>query len=215
MCIDNTSTVTLKSNIITGNAVYDGPSGDPSFDPVGYGGGLYLANSTAILTNTVITDNQAEVLGNGSGLYIESSAASLLHTTIARNGGGDGSGVYITGTSSLSSYVMLTNTILADHSVGITVAASNTTILNGVLWNNNNMNNGGEGHITVTNAYTGDLAFGTDGYHLTGFSEAIDKGVNAGVSRDIDGHQRPCGSAPDLGADEIYCLYLYLPIIFK
>lgn len=136
-----------------------------------------------------------------------------MQTTIARNGGGDGSGVYISGTSSLSSYVLLTNTILADHSVGITVAANNTAILNGVLWYSNTINTGGEGQVTVTHAYTGDSAFGTDGYHLTCFSEAIDKAVDAGVSSDIDGHQRPCGSAPDLGADEIYCLYL--PMIFK
>jgi hypothetical protein len=36
-------------------------------------------------------------------------------------------------------------------------------------------------------------------------SEAIDRGVEAGVTTDIDGNARPYGPAPDLGAVE------YLP----
>ena len=41
-----------------------------------------------------------------------------------------------------------------------------------------------------------------DGYHLTAASAAIDQGVDAGVTTDIDGQVRPMGLAPDLGADE-------------
>ena len=72
----------------------------------------------------------------------------------------------------------------------------------------------GEGHITVTNEYTGDPAFAADGYHLTAGSAAIDRGVNTGVDDDVDGDQRPMCYGYDLGADEIRCL-IYLPVILK
>jgi len=197
--VGSNSTVMLASNIVTGNVVYDS-SGHQDYDPVGYGGGLYLNNSTATLTNTVVADNQAGTTGNGSGLYIAGCSPQLLHTTIARNTSGDGSGVYITGTNST---VALTNTILVSHTVGITVTAGNTAILNGILWYSNTINYGGEGTITITNEYTGNPAFADDGYHLIASSEAIDKGVNAGVDDDVDGDPRPMGHGYDLGADEL------------
>ena len=113
----------------------------------------------------------------------------------------------------ISTTVTLTNTILVSHTVGITVTDGNTVTLDGVLWYSNTTDYGGEGTITVSQSYTGNPAFAADGYHLTFFSEAIDKGVDAGVTTDIDGLQRPRGFAPDLGADEFNCLYL--PAIFK
>ena len=77
----------------------------------------------------------------------------------------------------------------------------------------NTTDTGGAGTVIVTNDYTGDPAFLTDGYRLNFSSEAIDKGVDAGVTKDIDSFPRPCGFAPDLGADEITCLYF--PVILK
>jgi hypothetical protein len=133
-----------------------------------------------------------------------------VHVTIARNLGGDGSGVHVAGSAAT---VAMTNTIVATHTVGITVTDGNAATLERVLWYSNTTDCGGKGTITVTKAYTGNPAFAADGYHLTLFSEAIDKGVDAGVTTDIDGFRRPCGPAPDLGADEINCLYL--PAIFK
>jgi uncharacterized repeat protein (TIGR01451 family) len=194
--VKSNSIVTLMYDIITGNTVYDSFATWPH---VRAGGGLCVDNSIVTLTNVVVADNQAETVG--SGLYITRSSARLLHTTIARNTGGDGSGVYITGTSST---VALTNTILVSHTVGITCAASNTVTLNSVLWYSNTVNTGGTGAITITNEYTGDPAFAADGYHLTASSEAIDKGVNAGVDDDIDSEPRPAGVGYDIGADEYY-----------
>jgi len=178
-----------------------------------FGGGLLLSRSDITMTNTVIADNQINFTGSGSGLYIAGSSPRLLHTTIARNSGGDGSGVYVTDIFGSFSTVALTNTILVSHTVGITVTAGNTATLNGVLWYSNTINYGGEGYITVTNEYTGNPAFAADGYHLTCASAAIDRGVNAGVDDDIDGDPRPLGGGYDLGADEINCIYL--PIILK
>ncbi|MBC7264832.1 MAG: right-handed parallel beta-helix repeat-containing protein [Chloroflexi bacterium] len=166
------------------------------------GGGLYLSYSHATLVNNVIADNRANT--EGSGLVVEGCSPNLLHTTIARNTGGDGSGVYITHWRDFGSTVTLANTILVSQTVGITVTTgpTNTATLDGVLWYGNTIHYGGPGTIAVTHAVTGDPAFAADGYHLTAHSAAIDQGVDVGVTEDVDGEYRPQGAAPDLGADE-------------
>jgi len=199
----------LSGNIVIANTVHDYTY---YHDYHGIGGGIFLdgyTNKTVTLINTVIADNQAETAG--SGLYIQGGRPRLLHTTIARNSGGDGSGVYITGTTSI---VAMTNTILMSHTVGVTTTAGNTVTLNSVLWYSNTANTGGGGYITVIHEYTGDPAFAADGYHLTSDSVAIDKGVDAGVDRDIDGDLRSMGDACDLGADE-FAYHIYLPMVLR
>jgi hypothetical protein len=111
----------------------------------------------------------------------------------------------------------MTNTIIADHAVGITVTAGNTATPNGVLWFGNGANTGGNGLITITHEITGDPAFAPDGYHLVTGSAAIDQGVDAGVTTDIDNQPRPQGNAPDLGADEYWPLdkRIYLPLVLR
>ena len=53
-------------------------------------------------------------------------------------------------------------------------------------------------------------------YHLGPGGAAIDAGVDAGVTTDIDGHARPNGNGFDIGADEYYrMLYTYLPLVLK
>ncbi len=164
------------------------------------GGGLYLNINSATLTNNVVADNWAK--NTGSGLCILQSTPRLLHTTIARNIGGDGSGVYVTTTGAYSA-IALTNTILVSQSVGITATVGNTATLDGVMWYKDTDNTGGAGIITVTNAMTGNPIFAPDGYHLTAASAAIGKGVTgAGVTADVDGNPRD--AAPDLGADEYF-----------
>jgi len=181
------------------------------------GGGLYLDNSDATLTNNVVADNQAD--GAGSGLYIRGSSSRLLHTTIARNSGGDGSGVHV----GEGSTVTMTNTILVNHTVGITVTDGNTATLEGTLWGSGNCTNttdwGGAGTIiTGTINLWDDPAFldpDAGDYHIGPGSAAIDMGVDAGVTTDIDGDPRD--STPDLGADELAGIGtdVYLPIILK
>ena len=168
------------------------------------GGGVYLLASDAMLVNNVVADNR---IGSekGSGIYIASNPR-LLHNTIARNTGGDGSGIHVV----LTSTVRLTNTILVSHTVGITVAANCTATLEYTLWASgtawaNTTNWAGSGTINHSHDYGGDPAFqnpAAHDYHITAGSAAVDKGVNAGVTTDIDGESRPQGTAPDLGADE-------------
>jgi hypothetical protein len=189
------SPATLKGNLITANIA--------DFS----GSGLYLRSSNATLINDLVADNQITdrfvMLGADCGVYVAGSSPHLLHTTIARNtGGAVGTGVCVHTWPSPSSVVMK-NTILASHTLGIEVQADSTADLDGVLWYaNSGGNTGGVGVIIVNNAVNGDPAFDADGYHLTSDSAAIDEGVDAGVADDIDGQVRPYNGIPDLGADE-------------
>jgi len=182
---NGSGSLTMKASIISNNV---------ASNTVGGGGGLYFDYGNADLTNNIVTDNQSN--GIGSGIYIAGAAPRLRHTTIARNTGGDGSGIYVTSGSA----VAMTNTILARQGTGFNVTSGNTAILNGVLWYNNGVNTSGSGAIAVTQAYTGNPAFAADGYHLTVGSMAIDQGIKAGITTDIDGEPRD--AMPDLGADE-------------
>jgi hypothetical protein len=194
---------TLSGNIIISNTANSG-------------GGLMLAYTAVTLTNTVVADNRASTAG--SGLYIYGASPRLLHTTIARNSGGDSSGVYITDAGyDAYSTVALTNTILVSHTVGISVTGGNTVTVNGILWHGAPMtvSQATTATVTVQNQHQGDPLFAADGYHLMEGSAAIDKGVDADVDTDIDGDSRD--STPDLGADERAGIGtdVYLPIILK
>ena len=83
-----------------------------------------------------------------------------------------------------------------------------------MLWFGNEADTAGAGTIEVRHAHTGDPAFAVDGYHLRAGSAAINRGVRADVTTDINGQARD--AAPDLGADE-YPLTetIYLPIITR
>jgi uncharacterized repeat protein (TIGR01451 family) len=173
------------------------------------GGGLLLSESDAVLTNNVLADNQANV--TGSGLYVAGSSLRLLHTTIARNLGGDGSGLYLTNSGSQTSTAVLTNTILVGHEVGITATAGNSALLQATLWGTgtwaNTLDWGGSGTIaTGTLNLRGAPDFlnaGGGDYHIGPDSAALDAGVDAGVTIDMDGETRPAGRGFDIGADEL------------
>ncbi|MDY7077970.1 MAG: S8 family serine peptidase [Chloroflexota bacterium] len=176
------------------------------------GGGLHLWESDATLTNNICGDNQASTAG--SGIYIRDSSPYLLHTTVARNGSAglaavaDGSGVCVAN----NSIVTLSNTILVSHTVGITVTGDSTATLEATLWGQDAWANttdwGGAGAVvTGTPAYNtwgapAFLASGAGDYHIGPGSDAIDAGVDVGVTSDVDGDPRPVGARCDVGADE-------------
>ncbi len=213
----NVSDVILTANLIISNTAEDG-------------GGMSLnGHSDASIINSVIADNRATL---GGGIYIQGGTPYFIHTTFARNtgtnrragasyqsdAGAQGHGIYVTKAWSAYSNVTLSNTILVNHSTGITVTEGNTVTVNGILWSGNGANTGGMGIITIAHAITGPPAFATDGHHLSVWSAAIDRGVNAGVTSDIDGQVRPYGAAPDLGADEYIpseTFVIHLPVVLK
>jgi hypothetical protein len=163
-----------------------------------FGGGLFLVGGTPTLSGNAVISNTA---GTGGGLWLHSSAATLVNNVVADNR-------YVTQyPPSLggASNVDLMDTILVSHTVGISVTECNNVTVDGVLWHGTpiTVSRAALTNVTVHDQHEGDPAFAPDGYHLTAGSAAIDKGVDAGVTTDIDGHHRPYGSAPDLGADEI------------
>jgi parallel beta-helix repeat protein len=166
------------------------------------GGGIYLQSTRIELINNIIVDNHIiNSTKKGSGIFVQQSAARLTHNTIARNTGGDNSGLSFSTLVALAPLVM-TNTIIVNQLVGITTTAGNTATVRGVLFFGNGTNTTGAGPINVTNLHSGDPLFAADGYHLKAGSGAIDNGISAGVATDIDGETRPSGAASDLGADE-------------
>jgi parallel beta-helix repeat protein len=192
------------------------------------GGGLLLSDSDATLINNVVAGNRAD--GAGSGLYIHDSSIRLLHSTVAHNIGGSGSGVHVTDLWGTHGMAWLTNTILVSHTVGITVTAGSTVTLEATLWGSgawvNDANWGGDGTvITGTVNVWGDPAFvdpDAGDYHLSPVSAAVDTGVDAGVTDDMDGHDRPFDGDDDsidefdIGADEYVKLnYIFLPLVLK
>ncbi len=183
-------------------------------DAVGRGAGIYLDSGQLTITNTVFNHNKISEAGDGVALTIASNAnAHLVHTTFSNNQGGSGIAV-------LTSTAHLTNVIISSHTLGISVMAGSTTIVDNVLWFNNQMSNTfAAGTLVINNELTGDPTFLTDTYHLGENSLAIDQGVTTDVMIDIDGEIRT--SSPDLGADEFVGnleeskIAVFLPIIFR
>ena len=198
------STGMFRGNIVTSNTADTG-------------GGLVLEGSYQTLINNVIADNHCSTAGGG--LWIYGASPQLLHNTIARNSGGDGSGVYITQLvwpETESTVVTLTNTILVSHTVGISVTGGNTVTVNGILRYNTpiTFSQSPTATVVVQNQYTGDPAFAPDGYHLMAGSAAINKGIDSRITMDIDGEKRPAGVGWDLGADELWYKN-YLPLVMR
>lgn len=195
------SDATLDGDVIRGNSA------------AWYGGGLFMRGKVPAAVNVVIADNS---LGNnsglGAGIYAEHGGPRLTHVTIARNSGGNGSGIHVAvpGSGGLGT-IAVTNTIIAGHGVGITLAEGCTATVRGTLWHGNGSLWSGAGTVDHTFDRQGDPAFDTDGYHLTSRSVAINRGVEAPVSADIDGDDRPLEAGADIGADE----FSGLPFVWR
>ena len=187
------------------------------------GGGLVLDFSTAELTNNIICDNLSN--GDASGIRISDSSPRLLHNTIARNHGGGGHGIHVDYDESGSSTVFLTNTIIVSHTVGIYVEMDSNAVLNGTFWGDDIWRNddkwSGSGDVFTSTDVMGDpdfLDYLTGDYHIGKNSDAIDAGIDAGVTTDFDNQPRP-NQLPDIGADEYWPFdddkFIYLPLVFR
>ena len=173
-----------------------------------YGGAAYFYASHPSIPietwwlNNVIVDNSVRLGdGAGSGLYLHHQTGVspmlnlyLRHTTLARNTGGDGSAIHVD-----SGTVNGIDTIIAAQAVGVNNVGGSAA-LDTTLWDGNGANIAGP--VSTSNDITGTAAFAPDGYHLTYLSEAVDAGVDASLTTDLDGHPRPMLDTFDIGADE-------------
>jgi hypothetical protein len=182
------------------------------------GGGLLLVYcDDAALENNMVVENRIGRKGEGAGINFQGTTARLLHTTLARNTGGDGSGLHVAYTST----VALTNTILVSHTVGVTITAGSAVSMEVTLWGKgawaNDLAWGGDGAIDhgeiIIKGYPDFVDPGNGDYHIGPDSAALDAGLDIGVKTDIDGDPRPIGSAPDVGADEVR--FIYLPLVMR
>ncbi len=198
-----------SGNIIAGNEALSG-------------GGIFAYSHWGSLDNNIIADNSCSA--TGAGLYSDwYSSLHLRHTTIAYNTGGDGSGISIGSRATTA----MTDTILVGHTLGITVTAGATATLEATLWGSgawaNGADWGGSGAIfTGTVNLWGDPGFvnpAAGDYHIGPTSAAVDVGVDAGVTTDIDGDPRPYGSGYDIGADECTVAggqwRIFLPLVLR
>ncbi|MGB9724109.1 MAG: right-handed parallel beta-helix repeat-containing protein [Chloroflexia bacterium] len=207
---------TYRDNLVRGNigahAVYLGYSNSRFEDnrilDNQTGTGLKLNDSSgpgAVLVNNVVARSGSKTV-EADGYVAYPLRAALLHNTLV--GSGSGAGIYVDGYVTLA----LTNTIVAGHTWGITAtfpASATISADHTLFWANTGT------AITGTNPVFGDPRFLPDGYHLGPGSAAVDAGIDAGVTTDMDGDPRPIGSGYDIGADEAHFLTIYLPLVVR
>jgi len=224
------SSPTLAGNVITGNSAATNRGGGMqlyagrgtllgnrfSSNSASQGGGLSLEGGTHTLVNNVVVDNQA---GRAPGILVLGASAQMLHSTVAHNAPGGGVGITVEGAWWGEFYpaaLAMTNTIIAGQSTGLRVTESCTVTALSTLWHGNGTDSLVEGTLISSSDLHGDPAFDSDGYHLLPWSLAIDRGLDAGTTVDLDGDERPQGVGHDLGADEflgtVTYRRLYLPL---
>jgi hypothetical protein len=157
-----------------------------------------FSNLEVTLAHVTAADNQAPTF-----LYVEPSSY--------------GSGEAVTATLKNVLVVSFTNAFAAQELAGNRVLIHHTnTLTDNVTTLHQNM--GGSPTFVAVGTRSGDPKLDAT-YHLQASSAAIDAGVNAGVTTDIDGEARPDRCFYDIGADEFItgeqCEQVYLPLVLR
>jgi hypothetical protein len=177
------------------------------------GGGIFITGGQLDLEAVMLVDNSVtQPVASGVGLSAENAAVDLVYTTLARNTGGAGSGLSLSGTSTLAA----NNLLVAGQTAALSLTSPSHGTVDGVLWGSggtwgNGANTSGSGSVTITHAYTGDPQFlGLDStdlktyFHIGISSAARDRSVSAAAGfTDIE-NQPVFATIPDLGADEYF-----------
>jgi hypothetical protein len=188
---------------------------------MGFGGAIHLGGATHFtLTNNLIADNNAS--REGGGLSFESDVnepvtGTLLHNTFARNTSGSGSGQDAIHAEMAEVHLTGMNNLFYFHRYAVFGGAGAAITLTRSLYFGNTLADTGGGGVVDISPIRGADPLLKSNLRLRTGSPAIDAGVNAGVTVDLDGDPRPMGSAPDIGADEatVTVLRVYLPVLGK
>jgi hypothetical protein len=240
----NTNEVSLERVSFLSNSSTGGSSIDGGNAASGAGGAMYLFSTKtgstyhATLENILVADNlarqgltgvQGTGNGGGGGIIIHGISADIRHTTFAGNRLGYnmvcGQAMVIQPWSlqsgQLPASVTLSDSIIADHTVGDKYSAAVLVTTNAMLTLNRGLFSGNIKDINSDNKpvdagsiiglatmiSAGSADFVSPGspnynYHLRAASSSEDKATGSTTAQDIDGQGRPFGSASDFGSDE-------------
>ncbi len=228
------SGATMISNVISGNIGYAG-------DDMGYSGGLEVIRCQMTMERNLILGNRQTANGEGDagGVNMDESVVTSTNDILARNykafnahnesrltvingtlynntNNGEGPGIGVRERST----VVVSNTIVAGHSVGLDLNADDPPVVlvedYNLLQNTTNY----QGAVTTGTHTTLDqdpkfVNAAADDFHLQGGSPAIDEASLAWAPPvDFYGTSRPQGAGPDMGAVE-RSPGLYLPVVKK
>lgn len=195
----------IQENTIIGNsrgsAVYLGHSGSTVERNHIWNNDVFAAVLMAYAVDVSLVNNV--VVGSGTDVvYAFGSdtgplAALLKHNTLVADSASYG--VYV---HAYSTMTMINNIVTGCGVSGIYVAAATSTITADHTLFFGNVDDGEKG----TNPIVGNPLFrnpaGFD-YHLRPRSAAVDAGVDAGITIDVEGKRRPMGNGYDIGAYEL------------
>jgi uncharacterized repeat protein (TIGR01451 family) len=173
------ATVTLSNSHIVGNRTGWSPA-------YGWGGGLYMEHSTAVLTGNVIADNVADAYSDpeshfsdsyGGGFYLRESTGTFTRNTfISNTATWEGGGLYILESPvTLSANTFQSNTALMG--AGLLILDSEADLSDNAFYHNVAANGMGGGlsfsssSVTLTrNTFSGNVSGFGGGINLTGHS---------------------------------------------
>ncbi len=187
----------LNGNLIMKDSVFAHNSADR-------GGGLYLAgiegDDQASLTNLLLNDNLARE--QGAGIYIsDKDYVQIAHTTIAAAKQMTTTAIYVAEQN--VGTIGITNTIVANHAVGIQRSGGTVHEDYNLLFGNGTDRmgemDGGVHSIQADPLFINPI--GGD-YRLGAGSPAQDAGMDMGIAHDLDRVARPQGDGVDIGAYE-------------
>jgi predicted outer membrane repeat protein len=174
------------------------------------GGAIYNDGAgNATISNSLFARNQA---GDAALVLAQNATYRLLHDTFADTTLNPHAAIeLLTGTLYLSDTIVVSHSLVFSQAAGIIDEDYN-------LFFGNLLVHGGSGGWLVFGGHDvhGEPQFAgaaADNYHLRLTSPAIDAGVNAGVTTDIDGQPRPLGAGFDIGFDEVDVRRVWLPLV--
>jgi predicted outer membrane repeat protein len=148
----------------SGNVIRDNQAGDQ-------GGGLFLTrNSSGRYHSNAIIGNSAAQAG---GIFVGGASPVFVHTTLA----GNGSALVAVVQDGNPTTVVLSNTIVSQHNLGIQGESGVNVSAFTTLWHAVDVDFFGSGNLSSNNNFGGNPNFLADGYHIAANSAAAGKGM--------------------------------------